>query len=202
MPSRIVWMAKPLWNFRWRRKTYRNISNYYWTNSRRNENIRRNWVELTSKIARWISWWKRYQINGRRQRPVTLVALVKKRLIQIEPLVPEEIRRKACEKLGKTSKWNAEEKADPVAKKSRRSGSETLDFLREKMGARQAEGERHAKMQQKYKTRMQPCQPYFELEQNGWQVTEQSFYIHFFLSSSSQFSVTIGNSPFLKLGKI
>ena len=62
--------------------------------------------------------------------------------------IGEEIRRKACEKLGETSKRNAGEKAEPVTKKSRRSGSETLDFLKEKMVARQAEAERQAKMQQ------------------------------------------------------
>ena len=49
--------------------------------------------------------------------------------------IGEEIRRKACEKLGETSKQNAGEKAKLVAKKSRRSGSETLDFLKEKMSA-------------------------------------------------------------------
>ena len=48
--------------------------------------------------------------------------------------IGEEIRRKACEKLGKTSKRNAGEKTEPLAKKSRRSGSETLDFLREEDG--------------------------------------------------------------------
>ena len=65
--------------------------------------------------------------------------------------IGEEIRRKACEKLGE----NAGEKAEPVAKKSRRSSSETLDFLKEKMGARQAEAERQAKMQQELLTMMQ-----------------------------------------------
>jgi len=51
--------------------------------------------------------------------------------------IGEEIRRKACEKLKETSKRNAGEKAkaEPVAKKSRRSGGETLDFLKEKMSA-------------------------------------------------------------------
>ena len=48
--------------------------------------------------------------------------------------IGEEIRRKACEKLRKTSKRNAGEKAEPLAKKSRRSGRETLDFLREEDG--------------------------------------------------------------------
>ena len=62
--------------------------------------------------------------------------------------IGEEIRRRACEKLGETSKRNAGEKAEPVTKKSRRSGSETLDFLKEKMVARQAEAERQAKMQE------------------------------------------------------
>ncbi|XP_020622553.1 uncharacterized protein LOC110060143 [Orbicella faveolata] len=69
--------------------------------------------------------------------------------------IGEEIRRKACEKLGETSKRNAEEKAEPVAKKSRRSGSETLDFLREKVEARQAEAEREAKMHQELLTMIQ-----------------------------------------------
>ena len=69
--------------------------------------------------------------------------------------IGEEIRRKACEKLGETSKRNAREKVKPVARKSRRSGSETLDFLRETMGARQAEAERQAKMQQELLTMMQ-----------------------------------------------
>ena len=69
--------------------------------------------------------------------------------------IGEEIRRKACEKLGETSKRNAGEKAEPVAKKSRRSGSETLDFLREKIGARSAEAERQAKIQQDMLSMMQ-----------------------------------------------
>lgn len=69
--------------------------------------------------------------------------------------IGEEIRRKACEKLGETSKRNAGEKAEPVTKKSRRSGSETLDFLKEKMVARQAEAERQAKMQQELLIMMQ-----------------------------------------------
>lgn len=69
--------------------------------------------------------------------------------------IGEEIWRKACEKLGETSKRNAGEKAEPVAKKSQRSASETLDFLREKMGARPAEAECQAKMQQELLTMMQ-----------------------------------------------
>ena len=86
---------------------------------------------------------------------MTLVALVRKEKADSDRAIGEEIRRKACEKLGETSKRNAGEKAEPVAKKSRRSGSETLDFLREKMGARQAETERQAKMQQELLTMMQ-----------------------------------------------
>ena len=69
--------------------------------------------------------------------------------------IGEEIRRKACEKLGETSKRNAGEKAEPVTKKSRRSESETLDFLKEKMVTRQAEAERQAKMQQELLIMMQ-----------------------------------------------
>ena len=42
-----------------------------------------------------------------------------------------------------------------VTKKSRRSGSETLDFLKGKMSAQQAKGERQAKMQQELLTMMQ-----------------------------------------------
>ena len=86
---------------------------------------------------------------------MTLVALVRKEKADSDLAIGEEIRRKACEKLGETSKRNAGEKAEPVAKKSRRSGSETLDFLREKMSARQAETERQAKMQQELLTMMQ-----------------------------------------------
>ena len=44
-------------------------------------------------------------------------------------VIGEEVRRKACKKLGETSKRNAGEKTEPVAKKSRRSGSETLGFF-------------------------------------------------------------------------
>lgn len=69
--------------------------------------------------------------------------------------IGEEIRRKACEKLGETSKRNAGEKAEPVTKKSRRSGSETLAFLKEKMVARQAEAELQAEMQQELLSMMQ-----------------------------------------------
>ena len=48
--------------------------------------------------------------------------------------IGEEIRQKACEKLGERSKRNAGEKAGALATKSRISGSETLDFLREEGG--------------------------------------------------------------------
>ena len=50
---------------------------------------------------------------------------------------------------------NMGEKAEPVSKRSRRSGSKTLDFLGEKMGARQTETERQAKMRQGLLTMMQ-----------------------------------------------
>ena len=107
-------------------------------------------MELTSKIARWISKWKRWE-----EAEASDLGCTSKEKADSDRAIGEEIRRKACEKLGETSKRNAGEKAESVAKKSRRSGRETLDFLREKMGARQAEAERQAKIQQELLTMMQ-----------------------------------------------
>ena len=68
--------------------------------------------------------------------------------------IGEEIRKKAVEKLGETSKRKAAE-SEPAPKKSRRNSNETLDFLREKMASRQTEAERQAKIQQEMITMMQ-----------------------------------------------
>ena len=60
----------------------------------------------------------------------------------------EEIRQRACEQLGETKKRKVETESNPGPKKARRSGSETLHFLKEKMAVRQAESDRQSKVQE------------------------------------------------------
>ena len=55
---------------------------------------KRKRIELTSKIEKSISLWWRYQINGRRQRPVTLVHSKEK--ADSDRAIGEEIGWKAC----------------------------------------------------------------------------------------------------------
>lgn len=67
--------------------------------------------------------------------------------------IGEEIRKKACEKLGETSKRTKVDGDEKKAKKRR--SNETLDFLWEKMASRQTESERQASMQQEMIKMMQ-----------------------------------------------
>ena len=74
----------------------------------------------------------------------------------------EEVRRKACEKLGETSKGKMEEAAAEVkTRKSRRYGSDTIEFLREKVKQdlairkeevqrKEREEERHGRLQEQF----------------------------------------------------
>ena len=56
-----------------------------------------------------------------------------KKQIEVDKASGEEVRRKACEKLGETSKRKMEEEAAEVKpRKSRRYGSDTIEFFREK----------------------------------------------------------------------
>ena len=58
---------------------------------------------------------------------------VSKKQIEADKASGEEVRRKACEKLEETSKRKMEEEAAEVKpRKSRRYGSDTIEFLREK----------------------------------------------------------------------
>ena len=57
-----------------------------------------------------------------------------KKQIEADKASGEEVRRKACEKLGETSKGKMEEAAAEVkTRKSRRYGSDTIEFLCEKV---------------------------------------------------------------------
>lgn len=58
--------------------------------------------------------------------------LMNKKKVEEDRVNGEEVRKKACEKLGETSKRKSEEDSETKPKKSRRGGSDTIDFLREK----------------------------------------------------------------------
>ena len=74
----------------------------------------------------------------------------------------EEVRRKACEKLGETSKRKMEEEAaEEKPRKSRGYGSDTIEFLREKVKQdlvirkeevrrKEREEERHDRLQEQF----------------------------------------------------
>ena len=55
-----------------------------------------------------------------------------KKQIEADKASGEEVRRKACEKLGETSKRKMEEAVEVKSRKSRRYGSDTIEFLCEK----------------------------------------------------------------------
>ena len=57
---------------------------------------------------------------------------VSKKQIEADKASGEEVRRKACEKLEETSR-KMEEAAEVKPRKSRRYGSDTIEFLREKV---------------------------------------------------------------------
>ena len=87
------------------------------------------------------------------------------------------------------SESNAKEKAEPVAKKSKRGGSLILGFLEEKMGAQQAEAEHQAKMQKELVTMMKNYNAanITDFEQNGSQVTELFLLIRLHPNSHGQY---------------
>ena len=85
-----------------------------------------------------------------------------KKQIEADKVSGEEVRRKACEKLGETSKRKMEEEAAEVKpRKSRRYGSDTIEFLREKVKQdlsirkeevqrKEREGERNSRLQEQF----------------------------------------------------
>ena len=85
-----------------------------------------------------------------------------KKQIEADKASGEEVRRKACEKLGETSKRKMEEEAAEVKpRKSRRYGSDTIEFLREKakqdlairkeeVQRKEREEERHGRLQEQF----------------------------------------------------
>ena len=94
-----------------------------------------------------------------------------KKQIEAEKASEEEVRRKACEKLGETSKRKMEEEAAEVKpSKSRRYGSDTIEFLREKVRQdlairkeevqRKEREERHGRLQEQFLLAQQQQQQY------------------------------------------
>ena len=87
---------------------------------------------------------------------------VSKKQIEVDKASGKEVRRKVCEKLGETSKRKMEEEAVVVKpRKSRRYGSDTIEYLREKakqdlvvrqeeVRRKEREEERHARLQEKF----------------------------------------------------
>ena len=86
---------------------------------------------------------------------------VSKKQIEADKASGEEVRRKACEKLEETSKRKMEEAAKVKPRKSRRYGSDTIEFLREKakqdlvvrqeeVRRKEREEERHARLQEQF----------------------------------------------------
>ncbi|XP_068738447.1 uncharacterized protein [Montipora capricornis] len=85
-----------------------------------------------------------------------------KKQMEADKASGEEVRRKACEKLGETSKRKMEEEAAEVKpRKSRRYGSDTIEFLREKakqdlairkeeVQRKVREEERHGRLQEQF----------------------------------------------------
>ena len=95
---------------------------------------------------------------------------VSKKQIEVEKASGEDIRRKACEKLGDTSKRNMKEEAAEVKpRKSRRYRSNTIELLREKakqdlavrqeeVQPKEREEERHAWLQEQFLLKKQQQQ--------------------------------------------
>ena len=85
-----------------------------------------------------------------------------KKQIEAHKASVEEVRRKACEKLGETSKRKMEKEASEVkTRKSRRYGSDTIEFLLEKVKQdlairkeevqrKEREEERHVRLQEQF----------------------------------------------------
>ena len=70
--------------------------------------------------------------------------LTNKKKSDVDRAAGEEIHAKACEQLGETNKRKGET-GESRPKKTRRSSSETLDFLKEKLAVRQTESQQQAK---------------------------------------------------------